>query len=202
MKVRARIAGAALRLGRWRLVGEPPRRGIVIGAPHTSNWDFVFGLLVLWRLCGTMRPRILVKSELFRGPLGWLLRRLDAIEVDRRNPGGLVRGLVRQLEQDPDLVIVLATEGTRSGSAYWKSGFYRIARDTGLPVHLGFVDGPTRTVGFGPSIELTGDVGADMDRVRAFYADKHGVKGVDRPAPRLREEDGPDGQRRKAPPND
>ena len=81
----------------------------------------------------------------------------------------------------------MTPEGTRSGDG-WKSGFYRIARATGLPVTLGYVDRTTMTTGLGPTIELTGDIPADMDVIRAFYADKAGFKPARRTEPRLREE--------------
>jgi len=83
---------------------------------------------------------------------------------------------------------VLAAEGTRDKGEYWKSGFYKIAQQTGLAITLGFVDGPSRTMGFGPTFPPTGDVAADMDLVRTFYADKRGIHPELRTEPRLREE--------------
>ena len=85
--------------------------------------------------------------------------------------------------------LVVTPEGTRGSGTYWKSGFYRIAREAGLPVTLGYVDRTTMTTGLGPTIELTGDVRADMDVIRAFYADKSGLRPEFRTEPRLREED-------------
>ena len=84
--------------------------------------------------------------------------------------------------------IVLAAEGTRTRGEYWKSGFWRLARAAKLPIVLAFIDGPSRTSGFGPTITATSDVVADMDQVRAFYADKHGIHPERRTEPRLREE--------------
>ena len=85
--------------------------------------------------------------------------------------------------------LVVTPEGTRGSGTYWKSGFYRIAREAGLPVTLGYVDRTTMTTGLGPTIELTGDVHADMDVIRAFYADKAGLRPEFRTEPRLRDED-------------
>jgi 1-acyl-sn-glycerol-3-phosphate acyltransferase len=181
-----RLARLVLRLARWRVVGEVPRTGILVGAPHTSNWDFVLMLLLMWQ--GGVPPRVLVKRELFRGPLGWLMRRLGGIPVDRRNAGGVVRELVSRAQTDEHFLLILAAEGTRKKAEYWKSGFYRIAEQTGLPVALGFVDGPTKTVGFGPPLLPSGDLAADMDVIRGFYADKRGVRPEFRTEPRLREE--------------
>ncbi|MFK5634958.1 1-acyl-sn-glycerol-3-phosphate acyltransferase [Ornithinimicrobium sp. LYQ103] len=189
MPVRRAAARAALRLARWRTVGEVPRSGIIVGAPHTSNWDWVAMLVLLWS--HEVRPRVLVKQELFRGPLGWLLRSTGGVPVDRVAPGSVVQQLSDQARGDESFLIVLAAEGTRSKGSHWKSGFYRLARQTGLPLSLGFIDGPSRTLGFGPTVRLTGDVRSDMDVVRTFYADKRGVHPELRTEPRLREEEGP-----------
>ena len=100
-------------------------------------------------------------------------------------PAGHVIARVREGER---FFLVVTPEGTRGRAAYWKSGFYRIARDTGLPVTLGYVDRRTMTAGLGPTMHVTGDVAADMDRIRAFYADKAGLRPENRTEPRLREE--------------
>src|SRR5690606_36896963 len=103
------------------------------------------------------------------------------------DPAGLVDDLVARMAAGERFYLVVTPEGTRSGSG-WKSGFYRIARAADLPVTLGYVDRTTMTTGLGPTIELTGDVRADMDVVRAFYADKSGVVPARRTEPRLRDE--------------
>jgi 1-acyl-sn-glycerol-3-phosphate acyltransferase len=184
MRVRTTLARATLRATRWKLVGSVPRTGVLVGAPHTSNWDWVAMLLIAWS--SGVSPQVLIKKEFFKGPIGWLLRATGGIPLDRANPGGTIREL---LEQDPDsFLLVIAAEGTRSKGEYWKSGFYKIAQQTGLPISLGFIDGPTRTLGMGPTFAPTGDVRADMDLVREFYADKNGVNPEGRTEPRLREE--------------
>ena len=175
-----------LRLTRWQAVGSVPPTGILVGAPHTSNWDWVAMLLLTWR--DGVQAHVLIKRELFRGPLAPLLRATGGVPLDRRNPGATVRALLAQAERDERFLLVLAAEGTRGKGEFWKSGFYRMSQQTGLPVTLGFVDGPTRTMGFGPTFLPTGDVTADMDLVRAFYADKHGIHPELRTVPRLREE--------------
>jgi 1-acyl-sn-glycerol-3-phosphate acyltransferase len=186
MRVRRRLARLACRLSGWRVVGEVPRSGVLVGAPHTSNWDYVLMLLVMWH--GGVPPRVLVKKELFRGPLAWVLRATGGVPVDRRNPVGVVRDLIAEAQGDEPFLLILAAEGTRERAEYWKSGFYRIAERTGLPIALAFVDGPTKTAGFGPTLAASGDVRADMDTIRAFYADKHGLRPARRTEPRLREE--------------
>ena len=185
--VRKACARLLLRLARWRTIGEVPRSGILVGAPHTSNWDWVAMLLLMWS--GGVLPRVLIKAEIMRTPLGPLLRANGGICLDRQNSGAVVRELLAEAKRSESFLLIIAAEGTRKKCECWKSGFYRIAQQTGLPISLGFIDGPTRTLGFGPSLRPSGDVVADMDTVRAFYADKHGIHPKLRTAPRLREED-------------
>lgn len=176
-------------LFRWKVVpleDEIPTPCVVIAAPHTSNWDF-FVMLASSRL-NHLDVRWLGKSEMFDGPLGWMFRALGGISVDRSAPGGIVGEMVQLLRDDPELMIVIPAEGTRKPTEYWKSGFYRIAAAAGVPIQMSYVDGPTRTSGFGSSIIPSGDVSADMDVIRAFYADKHGMKSGRFMTPLLREE--------------
>jgi 1-acyl-sn-glycerol-3-phosphate acyltransferase len=189
-RVRGPLARLLLRLVRWRTVGAVPHRGILVGAPHTSNWDWVLTLLLAWD--SGVHIRLLVKREFFRGPLGPLLRATGGVPLDRANPGATVRELLADAEAgaagDEAFLLGIAAEGTRSRGDYWKSGFHRIARESGLPITLAFIDAPSRTVGWGPTFEATEDVSADMDRIRAFYADKTGLRPEGFTPPRLREE--------------
>ena len=101
--LRRRIAGLALRAVRWKAVGDVPQRGVLVGAPHTSNWDWVLTMLLAWRYGITIR--LLVKQELFVGPLGWLLRRTGAVELDRKNPAATIKELLAESEGgDPWLI--------------------------------------------------------------------------------------------------
>ncbi len=191
MFVRTLIAKAYMALSRWTFVHEPlAERVMVIGAPHTSNWDGVFMALAFWSIG---RPfSFLVKDSVTNAPvLGPFVKWIGAIGVDRNNAGGVVGDIVRAAEGAKTFTIVLTPKGTRSPREYWKSGFYRIARQLDLPVQLGFVDLATRRFGWGPAIRLTGDVRADMDRIRAFYADKVGVNPERASVPRLRMEEEP-----------
>ncbi|WP_212721346.1 1-acyl-sn-glycerol-3-phosphate acyltransferase [Nocardioides dongxiaopingii] len=184
--VRRTLARGVLRLARWRTSGQVPQRGILVGAPHTSNWDWVLTMLLAWD--SSVQIRLLVKHSFFKGPLGVLMRATGAVELDRKNPGATIRALLADAGSETFL-LGIAAEGTRSRGDYWKSGFYRISRQTGIPVTLAFLDRPSRTVGWGPTFDLTGDVGSDMDRIRAFYADKTGFRPELTTEPRLREED-------------
>jgi len=190
--VRRNLARLLLKLSRWKTVGEVPRKGILVGAPHTSNWDWVLTMLLAWD--SNVQIRLLVKDSFFKGPVGVFMRATGAVELDRANPGATVRALLADAEADEAFLLGIAAEGTRSQSVYWKSGFYRISQQTGIPITLAFLDAPSRTVGWGPTFAPTGDVVADMDRIRAFFADKTGFRPELTTTPRLREED------RKSPP--
>ncbi|WP_012876979.1 1-acyl-sn-glycerol-3-phosphate acyltransferase [Xylanimonas cellulosilytica] len=184
------VAATFWRLSRWTPVDEtfPHEPGIILGAPHTSNWDFVHMLALAWRNDAPIRW--LGKHTLFTGWKGPLMRRLGGIAVDRKNPYGVIEHVLAEVAAGRVFHLIITPDGTRSASGPWKSGFYRIARDAHLPVTLGFVDRTTMTLGVGPTLELTGDVGADMDAIRAFYADKAGNRPGKRREPRLASEGG------------
>jgi 1-acyl-sn-glycerol-3-phosphate acyltransferase len=184
--LRRNLARGILRLARWRTVGTVPRKGILVGAPHTSNWDWVLTMLLAWD--SNVQIRLLVKESFFKGPLAPVMRATGAVALDRDNPGSTIRALLADAETDEAFLLGIAAEGTRSKSDYWKSGFYRISQQTGLPITLAFLDAPSRTVGWGPTFAPTGDVQADMDRIREFFADKRGIKPEYATVPRLKEE--------------
>ena len=143
-------------------------------------------LAITWRL--DTRIRWLGKKSLFRGWRGPIMRRLGGIPVDRAAPSDVVAEVVDRIQSGDVFGLVVTPDGTRTNHTRWKSGFYRIAREAQLPVTLGYVDRTTKTTGLGPTIELSGDVSRDMDRIRAFYADKSGYRPEHRVEPRLREE--------------
>ena len=189
--IRRLLAGAFWRLSRWRLVTEPApeRPTVLVGAPHTSNWDFVLMLAIAWEL--RIDLHWLGKKSLFTGWKGPVMRALGGIPVDRADPGKVVDEVVARVESGEVFGLVVTPDGTRGAHEHWKSGFHRIARRTGLPVTLGYVDRTTMTTGLGPTLPMTEDLRADMDVIREFYADKAGFLPAQRVEPRLREEDDP-----------
>lgn len=188
--IRHRIARAFWRLSRWRLQRELPEvtgPRILLGAPHTSNLDFVFMLAIAWE--ARWGIHWLGKKDLFRGLAGPVMRALGGIAVDRAHPEQVVEQVVARVRADPQFMLVVTPEGTRRGSG-WRSGFYRIAYEAELPVSLGFVDRTTQTAGIGPTLHLTGDVVSDMNLIREFYRDKAGVRPELCTEPRLHDEPG------------
>ena len=173
---------------RYTLVGEPPPDPVcvMVAAPHTSNLDFPLTMAMAW--ASDLSIVWLGKKEMFAGPTGPLLRRMGGRPVDRENPVGLVDEMIALAQSGRHVAILIPPEGTRAKKTYWKSGFRRIAIGADAPVVLSFLDGPTRTGGFGPTLRMSEDVGADMDVIRAFYADKHGMKVGRFTPPLLREE--------------
>ncbi|MEZ5382594.1 MAG: 1-acyl-sn-glycerol-3-phosphate acyltransferase [Microthrixaceae bacterium] len=186
--IRKALARFFLWINRFTLVGDPPKESIVLVAgPHTSNWDFLFMLSYAW--LRDVPLRWLGKQELFRGPMGPIMRATGGIEVDRANPAGLADELAERFRNGPRMGLVITPEGTRGKGEYWKSGFYRIARAADVPVVMGYIDWPNRRGGFGPALRLTGDVTADMDQIRELYDNVTGIRPEHQTSPRLREED-------------
>jgi 1-acyl-sn-glycerol-3-phosphate acyltransferase len=190
--IRRLIARAFWTFSKWRLVTEPaPQRPTVfLGAPHTSNWDFVLMLSIAWSL--RIKVLWLGKDSLFTGWRGPIMRGLGGIPVDRSDPSRIVAEVVDRIRAGEVFGLVITPDGTRGGHTHWKSGFHRIAVKTGMPVTLGYLDAPTRTTGLGPTVEMTANITEDMDRNREFYVDKRGIRPHLQITPRLREEDSDD----------
>lgn len=159
----------------------------MIGAPHTSNWDFVMMLAISWR--SGIRVKFLGKHQMFKKPFGALVRALGGIAVDRTDPSRVVDEILARLEGGEQFYLVITPEGTRSHQDYWRSGFYRIARAADLPITLAYVDRTIMTAGLGPTFRLSGHVSDDMERIRRFYDGKPGIRPGLGSVPRLREED-------------
>jgi len=169
-----RIARTVFRAFGWKsvLAPLPGPQGIIVVYPHTSNWDFIVG--VLYELCVNLRVRWIGKHTLFRWPLRPLFVRLGGVPIRRNQRSGFVDAVLAEFARGEPMWLAVTPEGTRSRTSSWKSGFYRIALAADLPVGLGYIDYSTRTIGIDTYIKLTGDVAADFARLRAFYKDKRG----------------------------
>jgi 1-acyl-sn-glycerol-3-phosphate acyltransferase len=164
-----RMTSLSLAAVGWRFDGQPPPedRYVCLAVPHTSNWDGL--LLVAMAHSIGLDMRWMIKDTWFRGPMGPLLRRLGAIAIDRDRARNVVSQMVDEFSRRDRFILVIPPEGTRRRAEYWKSGFYHIARQADVPVVPGYLDYGRKRCGLGSPIHLTGDVPADMDRIRAFY---------------------------------
>ena len=187
LKLLARIF---LYLTSWEAVGTrvADEKAVLIAAPHTSNWDLVYMLAISCVL--DAKVSWIGKHTMFWWPLGAILRTLRGVPVRRDRPEQVVEQIVRVCDEAETLSLAIAPEGTRSHTPYWKSGFYRIAKAAGVPIQLGFLDYAQRRGGFGPTFMPSDDVRADMDKIRAFFADKIARHPDQAGEIRLREEDG------------
>lgn len=153
----------------WKVHGELPPfpKMVIVGASHTSNWDFLVFL-------GTVRAvgrhvRFIGKHTLFKGAMGGFMRGLGGIPIDRSARQDLVSQVVDQIEQHDDFVLIVAAEGTRSYTTRWRSGFYQIALKAGIPIVCAGPDYPSKSGVFGPVIHPTGDFDKDMEPAFAFF---------------------------------
>lgn len=158
----------------WTLVEplERPAKAVLVGYPHTSNWDGVYALLV--KLALGLDARWVGKDTLFRWPIGGIMRRLGGIPIDRSAPHGFVAQMAAEFASRPDFLLVIAPEGTRSLTKGWKSGFYRIALAAKVPVALAFVDYERREAGILTYLTLTGDPASDIATIAAHYEGRQG----------------------------
>jgi 1-acyl-sn-glycerol-3-phosphate acyltransferase len=166
---RRQACRGVLRLCGWSLVGEFPdvARAMLIAAPHSSWWDGIWGLLIKVGIGADVK--FMGKQELFMGPLGGLLRRLGGIPIDRRVSKGVVEQMIDQYQQRDAFWLGIAPEGTRKPVKRWKSGFWRIAHDAGVPIVTVSFHYPDRTIVIGPLFHTSDDMDADMLRLRKFY---------------------------------
>ena len=170
------ISVAFLRLTGWRVVGQlPPNaaKSVLIAAPHTSNWDLPYTLMVAFVL--RLNVYWIGKSSLFKPPFRGVMMWLGGIPVDRAQSNNLVAASISAIVQaTAPLQLIVPPEGTRSGTRYWKTGFYYIAAGADVPIVMAYLDYGKKIGGLGPVFQTTGDLDADMLAIKAFYA---GVTG-------------------------
>lgn len=169
------LASTSLQLAGWKFeTGLPPEKKYVcLAVPHTSNWD---GLLLVTLLRGIgLEMQWMIKDSWTKSPLGPVLRGLGAVAINRDRSTNMVDQMIEQFRKRDTFVLGIPPEGTRARAPHWRSGFYRIALGAGVPVVPGYLDFKRKRAGLGPAITMTGDVRADMDKLRAFYEEKKPV---------------------------
>lgn len=168
------LAICILKVSGWKAEGQKPdiSRYVIIAAPHTSNWDFLYTVCLAFIF--RIKPYIMMKAAWFRWPLGPLFKWLGAIPIDRSKSNNVVAQSISAFNEADELVMIIPPSGTRSKVLYWKTGFYHIANGAGVPIVLGYLDYGRKVGGLGPAFVPTGDIDADMVQIRDFYEDVEG----------------------------
>ncbi len=163
------ISNLILFLTGWRVKGTLPDlpKYVLIGAPHTSNWDFVLFLGLVFKL--KLDMRYMGKAELFRFPYGWFFYYCGGIPVDRKKPTGLVEQTIEAINNSSKFILTITPEGTRHKVTEWKTGFYRIAKGAGIPIVMAKVDAKHKTVHVGEIFHPTDDMDADMKLIQEAF---------------------------------
>ena len=166
--VRRLLISIYYRMG-WRAEGQlpPDRKFVIMGASHTSNWDFLVFLGTIHAL--GRQVRFIGKHSLFKWPMGGFMRALGGVPVDRSAPQDLVSQIVSQFEAHQDFALIVAPEGTRSRTSDWKTGFYQIALKAGVPIVCAGPDYPRKRGVIGPVIRPTGNYAEDLKPAFAFF---------------------------------
>ncbi len=165
-----------LSLAGWKVEGEfpPEPKFVIIVAPHTSNWDFLLGIAIVFAL--ELRVSWLGKHTIFKAPFRKFLAWLGGIPVDRRSSNGVVGGCVKAINAAPAMAIALSPEGTRRSGGQWKTGFYLIATKAGIPVVPVSFDFREHRVRFQPAFHPTGSLEEDLPALRKCFEGVHGLR--------------------------
>lgn len=165
----------------WRIVGEMPKdlkKAVIIAAPHTSYWDFLYARAAFFIMDIPMK--VTIKKEVVNFPVfGWFARKLGAIGIDRSPKDGnlkrkrsMVDAMVDLIHERDQLIMMITPEGTRKYVPRWKTGFYRVAEGAKVPIILGYLDYSKKHAGLGPVFEPTGNYEKDLEEIMNFYRDK------------------------------
>ncbi|NOR75504.1 MAG: acyltransferase [Draconibacterium sp.] len=170
------ISKFLLKILGWKIVGgiAPENKCIIIGAPHTSSWDFVISWLYYSSLGGT--ASILMKKEFFFWPLKFVLNKMGAVPIDRSKGANVIRQTIYLFNEREYLHLAISPEGTRKRTKKWKAGFHIIAKEAQIPIYLGSYDWGKKIVTIGNKFEITDDAKADIKRMKDYYREK-GVIG-------------------------
>ena len=171
----------------WTLAPNWPKgvkKAVLIAIPHTSNWDILYARSAFYLM--DIPVRFTIKKESMVGPVGWLLRGLGGISIDRqRVPGGgkqtYTEAMIQMLNAREDLVVMVTPEGTRSAVKDWKTGFYYTALGANVPIVVGYLDYQKKVAGIGPCIYPNGDIEAQIEKLKSFgrgIVPKHPEKGI------------------------
>lgn len=164
------LGRTVLQISGWKIEGEIPDRDrlIICGAPHTSNWDFVFGMAAL--LAMNARVHWMGKDSIFKPGVRWFMKWLGGIPIDRANPQGIVENIAQMVREEHGVVILVTPEGTRKKVERWKTGFLRIAQATDSTVLLAAIDFPSRRIVLDRTFQPSGDHERDIQEIKQYYS--------------------------------
>jgi 1-acyl-sn-glycerol-3-phosphate acyltransferase len=177
-----KLAAWIFRLFGWKIDDRAPegvKKCVIVVGPHTSNWDFIIGRLAFIKF--GVNGRYLIKKELFFPPLGWILRALGGIPVDRKKNNNMTDQAVKLFEESEELFLVFTPEGTRKYNPNWKKGFYYIAMKAKVPIYICYMDYEKKIGGFHSPFHPTGDVEKDIAYIKSImgqYKGKYPDQGV------------------------
>ena len=157
----------------WKISQAPPddiKKFVLLAAPHTSNFDFVYGRFGATIL--GMKTRFLIKKEAFKWPLGWFIKQAGGIPVDRKKNNNIIEVVTDLFEKNDSFYLMVTPEGTRSLVSKWRRGFYAIAMAAQVPIGCVYLDYRKREVGLGLIIHPSGDYEKDLKLIQDFYKDK------------------------------
>ena len=179
------LARFFLKCSGWQVQGQRPDipRYVMIAAPHTSNWDFIYALAisVVYRIDAL----IMMKDAWFFWPLGPVFRWLGAMPVDRRKSNNVVAQMIAAFQRKTEMILMVPPSGTRKKVLCWKTGFYHIAHGAGVPIAMGYLDYRLKIGGIGPVFHPTGNIEQDLKTIQKFYRDitgKHPCQSIQIPA--------------------
>ena len=165
-----------LKIMGWKLVGDFPKdvpKYIILGGSHTSNWDFILVVCVIWK--ARIKPTILGKKELFIPGLAWIFKALNVTPVDRKKNNNMVDAIAEAFNNNENMSIGIAPEGTRRKVDKLKTGFYHIAKKANIPLVFGVINGEQKRIEIHPPFYLTDDMEADMTIINKVYKETMGV---------------------------
>ena len=153
----------------YELSTELPDKSVICVAPHTSNWDYIIGMLFYKSIGG--KPHVLMKKEMFFFPLGYFFKAMGALPVDRKKRTSVSDQMVEQFNSRNHFHLAISPEGTRKKNVHWKTGFYYIALNAGVPIILAYIDYSKKEVGVKNIFYPTGDVKSDIEKIKSYYKD-------------------------------
>lgn len=173
MKIISRLI---LRLIGWKLDDRVPeiQRYVMIGYPHTSNWDFVLGMLAKWAM--QLPLNWVAKHSIFWGPLKPMFIAMGGVPLNREKSSGFIQKNIQLFAEREQFVLGIMPEGTRSKTHRWKTGFYHIAHGANVPIVMAYLDYKNKVLGLGDVLIPSGDIHADFEIIKAFYQGKTGYR--------------------------